>query len=92
MKYKVGDKVYVLYKYAPNGLIEGTIQEVYTKARVNVTIEHYYLIMSNYYQHGNYNESHSVNPEFIRLESHFCTCTEDFLVPFGEAGKVLYGV
>lgn len=83
MKYKIGQKVYIKYDYAPNGLIEANI--------ISYTPSYGYSFeMLNYSVNGAMTNSWA-SGTFINFRGRIGTCSEDLIVPYGEASKVLYG-
>lgn len=88
MKYQIGQKVYVLYEYAPNGLIEADIIGIEPKDNIADTI--YRFKMFNYSVSGTMTNSWA-GGTFISFRQTEGTCSEDLIVPFGIASRVLYG-
>lgn len=92
MKYQIGEKVYVKCLWANDlGLVEGLVEGHKTRQLLKQDVIEYRVRMLNYYKQGNHSESHIYHPSSLFMFEHAVQCTEDYLVPFGEAAKVLYG-
>jgi hypothetical protein len=80
-----GTKVYVRYKYAPNGLIEAII------IRGSVGFRDIIFLESLNYTIPGGRISMSVGSSEISIDDNKITCTIDLILPYGKASVVLYG-